>query len=253
MQPNEQARPFSGKRGMPLILAGALLGIFITLCVRWPLMVYSACSAWLLALIALCMTIVWSFRVFRSMRGASPTPSRKRTLGVLAVSTLMFMACTFVLLIVNATGIRGVQSIVSSAHLKSLSVAIAIYLKEHDEYPNSLDVLVEEGHISRSNLIAPYDTTIPFPPADDVRYSSYEYTPLEPGMKATGEHIIAYEREAMAPLESTIFRPYGRWVLFADWHVELHGEEGFQAVLARDRMLRRRGEPVGTSATMALP
>jgi type II secretion system protein G len=105
---------------------------------------------------------------------------------------------------------------VSAANLKGIGMGLYTYASEHDDkFPDSLQVLVDNGGMSPKALISPLEQA-------DVT-SSYIYIPGQ-GTEADQRNVIAYENPENYDNEGTT-------VLFADSHVEYVNMEQFKKLL----------------------
>ena len=113
---------------------------------------------------------------------------------------------------------------VSASNLRSIGMAAHIYANEHnDEFPESLEVLAEQGMITRETLVSP--RTI----GDGVSYVYFG------GQKTTSDprNVLAYE---------SVIGEEGTNVLFVDGHVEWLRPAQFEQVLRESYERRERSE-----------
>jgi prepilin-type processing-associated H-X9-DG protein len=115
--------------------------------------------------------------------------------------------------------------------LSGMGKALLIYANDYDdEWPPSLETLVEKAEYSRKGLICPAMKHRP-------DYESYVYRGVDTvGTSVEPTIIMVHDRAGN--------HPGGRNVLFVDSHVEWVTEEQFQKLIAQDNALRRgRGLP----------
>jgi prepilin-type processing-associated H-X9-DG protein len=115
--------------------------------------------------------------------------------------------------------------------LSGMGKAMLIYANDYeDEWPPSLETLVDKAEYPRSGLICP---TMRHEPD----YESYVYRGVDTGGTSVEPMIIMVHDRAGN-------HPGGRNVLFVDSHVEWVTEERFQQLIAEDnKMRRKRGLP----------
>jgi len=226
--------PLAGPYAVTVMLA--VIGMALTLVVKWPFMLYSSMAAWSAAVIALCIAIARMMRALLSDRESMKHTPKRRLLGALLVGVVAVGSSTALLLKANAAGTRGVQSFISSVNLKTIGVAISKYAEEYGCYPHDLETLVDQEMVSPGNLISPYDPDAPYTPSHDIPYSSFVYMPLSKEMSPSGEHVIAHAGMVMGAMEPTIFTPYGRWCFSATGVLKL----------SPGMILRRRWPGIGS-------
>ncbi len=115
--------------------------------------------------------------------------------------------------------------------LSGMGKAMLIYANDYnDEWPPSLETLVEKAEYSPKGLICPATRHRP-------DYKSYVYRGVDTGGTSVEPSIIMVHDRAGN-------HPGGRNVLFVDSHVEWVTEEEFQKLIQHDNELRRgRGLP----------
>jgi prepilin-type processing-associated H-X9-DG protein len=110
--------------------------------------------------------------------------------------------------------------------LSGMGKAMLIYANDYnDEWPPSLETLVEKAEYPRSGLVCPAMKHRP-------DYKSYVYRGVDTGGTSVEPNIIMVHDRAGN-------HPGGRNVLFVDSHVEWVTEEEFQKLIERDNELRR--------------
>ena len=115
---------------------------------------------------------------------------------------------------------------VSASNLRGIGMGAQIYASEHDNiFPESLEVLVEQGMITREILVSPRAA------GDGVSYIYFG------GQKTTSNprNVLAYE---------LVIGEEGTNVLFIDGHVEWLRPAEFERVL-QESYERRRGTDDG--------
>lgn len=140
---------------------------------------------------------------------------------------------------VLATARESAKSPISASNLRGIDCAIDLYCKSHGQPPPSLTALVQSGLSTPGQVVGLDGVQEGF--TDGEMNTSYVYLPDPADCSEDGRRVVAYEKEACAPLAcAVLFRRYGRWVLFGDGHVDRLADAEFQEAL---QVSQRRNVP----------
>lgn len=207
-----------------------------------PVVAWGINVCWLCAFITLagCLTCIKAYRNPAIQADSNARISAGRLWLGIAVAVPVMLGCAGVALNALSAAREYAKSTITGANLRGRGQGIAQYVAQFGEAPDSFTPLIRSQICSAGSFWSfgdPYDPA--YTESAGLTYSSFIYQPPPAAGLADPRIITAYERKPWTPLSFRLIPTYGRYVLFADGHVQSMDDQAFQAAQAEDAARRQ--------------